>query len=70
MTDIGIELEAMGAAFPAGWLDAIAFINAQAALFPADEAWQRLKEQKNKLVADYQAERVRVTVIEAAISGL
>ncbi len=70
ITDIRIELDAMGTVFPNGWLDAAQFIDAQAAAAPNDDVWQNLKAEKDKLMVDFQAQKTRAITIETAISGL
>ncbi len=37
----------------AAWIDATDFIDAQAVAFPADETWQRLKDEKDQIVSDF-----------------
>ena len=70
MAGIRAELDAMATPFPNGWLDAVQFIDAQAAANPADDVWAALKAEKNKLVVDFTAQKNRAAGIEAAISGL
>ncbi len=41
----------------ANWLPAADYIDAQAAAFPADEHWLKLKERKDRIVTDFIAMR-------------
>jgi len=64
------ELNTMGSAFPNGWLETVQYIDTQAAANPDDTAWQDLKAEKDKLVADYQAAHARFQTVANTINGM
>jgi len=53
-------------AAPGGYLDLIQFIDAQAIALPNDDQWQHMKGQRNKIVAEYQAELTSMQAKKAA----
>jgi hypothetical protein len=67
--EVVTALNNLNQAAPTGWLDTIQYIEAQAAAFPGDEAWQDLKRRKDKLVADFQVIKARFEAVAAAIDA-
>ena len=64
------DLNTISSPSPDGWLDAIQYINAQAAANPTDEAWQDLKRKKDLIQSDFQAIRTNFQAIAAAIDAV
>jgi hypothetical protein len=70
LQEVETALGALSQAHPAGWLETVQFINQQAAANPGDEAWQRIKAETDKIVADFQAELAKTQAINAAVAAL
>nr|WP_309504264.1 hypothetical protein [uncultured Roseovarius sp.] len=68
LIDIEASLGDMAQPAPTGWLDAITYINQQAAANPEDAEWQNLKGQANKIVSDFQTRKSQLAAINAAIA--
>ncbi len=64
------NLDNLATPAPVGWLGWVQYVDAQAAANPADEAWQDLKRQRDKIVADFNAERSRLQSIVDAINAV
>ena len=63
-------LNNLAQAAPVGWLETVQYINSEAAANPTDENWQRLKAEKDRIVADYQAEVTKTQAIIDAINAV
>jgi len=60
-------LDSLDEPAPTGYAQTVQFINQQAAANPNDPAWQDVKAQKDKVVADFQSELTRAqSVLDAA----
>ena len=60
------QLSNLSANAPTGWLELVQYINQEAAANPSDEDWARLKSEKDKIVADFQAYK---SVLDAKIAA-
>ena len=69
LSQVADELGDLASAFPVGFLETIQFIDAEVAANQDDAAWARLKDEKDKIVADFIAAKGRFDAIVAALSG-
>ena len=63
---VQVNVTAMGPT----WTAAVSYIDQEAAANPGDDDWQRLKSVKDKMVADFIAEKAAVDDLIAAIDAV